>query len=258
MEKTESIAQIKSRLAEINEKDHPYVICLREDLRQGVKKLLLQFDKKIEKAQQLALKYEEMQIFEKQALEKGYVMIAGIDEVGRGPLAGPVVAAAVILRPNIRILGLNDSKQLSAKKREILMDEIENKALAIGIGVVEPAEIDQLNIYQASKKAMILAVQQLTKTPDCLLIDAMNLPLGIAQEKIIKGDARSVSIAAASIVAKVFRDRLMEDYDQQYPGYGFAKNAGYGTKEHLLGLEQQGVTPIHRRSFSPVSNYFIT
>lgn len=255
MEKPESIAQIKARLAKIEDASHPYVGSLRLDARQGIQKLLVQFDKKIEKAHQLVAKYEEMLLFENAAFEKGYRFIAGIDEVGRGPLAGPVVAAAVILAPDTRILGLNDSKQLSVKHREVLIKEIKEKALAIGIGIVDPAEIDQINIYQASKKAMILAVQQLSTTPDCLLIDAMNLPLEIAQEKIIKGDARSVSIAAASIVAKVYRDHLMQEYDHQFPGYGFAKNAGYGTKEHLNGLENQGITPIHRRSFSPVSNY---
>lgn len=255
MEKPESIAQIKARLAEIEDASHAYIDSLRSDARQGVQKLLIQFDKKIEKAHQLVVKYEEMLLFENTAFEKGHRFIAGIDEVGRGPLAGPVVAAAVILAPDTRILGLNDSKQLSTKHREVLIKEIEEKAVAIGIGIVEPAEIDQINIYQASKKAMVLAVQNLSTTPDCLLIDAMNLPLEIAQEKIIKGDARSVSIAAASVVAKVYRDHLMQEYDQQFPGYGFAKNAGYGTKEHLIGLENQGITPIHRRSFSPVSNY---
>lgn len=255
MDKPESIAQIKVRLAEILDEKHPYVKSLRQDTRQGVQKLLQQFDKKIAKAQQLVNKYQEMHSFEEVALNNGYRLIAGIDEVGRGPLAGPVVAAAVILAPDTVILGLNDSKQLSAQNRENLVKEIEEKALAIGIGVIEPAEIDRINIYQASKQAMIVAVEKLSVTPDYLLIDAMNLTLAIPQEKIIKGDARSVSIAAASIIAKVYRDDLMAEYDQQYPGYGFTNNAGYGTKEHLNALEKQGITPIHRRSFSPVANY---
>lgn len=255
MDKPESIAQIKIRLAEILDEKDPYVASLRQDTRQGVQKLLQQFDKKIAKAQQLVLKYQEMHAFEEQALNSGYRFIAGIDEVGRGPLAGPVVAAAVILSADTVILGLNDSKQLSAQNRENLVKEIEEKALAIGIGIIEPEGIDRMNIYQASKQAMVEAVEKLSLTPDYLLIDAMNLPLAIPQDKIIKGDARSVSIAAASIIAKVYRDRLMADYDQQYPGYGFANNAGYGTKEHLNALEKQGITPIHRRSFSPVTNY---
>lgn len=255
MDKPESIAQIKIRLAEILDEKDPYVASLRQDTRQGVQKLLQQFDKKIAKAQQLVLKYQEMHAFEEQALNSGYRFIAGIDEVGRGPLAGPVVAAAVILSADTVILGLNDSKQLSAQNRENLVKEIEEKALAIGIGIIEPEGIDRMNIYQASKQAMVEAVEKLSLTPDYLLIDAMNLPLALPQDKIIKGDARSVSIAAASIIAKVYRDRLMADYDQQYPGYGFANNAGYGTKEHLNALEKQGITPIHRRSFSPVTNY---
>lgn len=255
MSKPESIAQIKARLADISDAKDVYVETLRVDTRLGVQKLLAQFDKKIEKVRQLEQKYQEMQLFENEGRKKGYQFIAGTDEVGRGPLAGPVVAAAVILAPGAVILGLNDSKQVSAKNREILVKEIEEKALAIGIGVVSPEEIDRINIYQASRQAMVLAVEKLEQAPDYLLIDAMNLPIELPQEKIIKGDARSISIAAASIIAKVYRDKLMEAYDQEYPGYGFAKNAGYGTKEHLTGMETQGITPIHRRSFSPVSNY---
>lgn len=253
MTKPESIARIKETLQAITNKEDPYVKRLRADTRQGVQKLVVQFDKKWEKFVQLQEKYEEMLAFEKSAYLQGYQAIAGIDEVGRGPLAGPVISAAVILPKDCIILGLNDSKQLSAQKREALVIEIKQKALAIGIGVVEAPEIDQINIYQASKKAMVEAVDALEMEPDFLLIDAMQLPIALPQEKIIKGDARSVSIAAASIIAKVYRDELMATYDQLYPGYGFANNAGYGTKEHLLGLEKHGITPIHRLSFSPVS-----
>lgn len=253
MMKPESIASIKEKLQVLSDPRDSFVESLRTDTRQGVQKLLVQFDKKFEKVAQLAAKYEEMLAFEREGYRQGYQWIAGIDEVGRGPLAGPVVSAAVILPKDCVILGLNDSKQVSEKNRVALVIEIKEKALGIGIGVVEPKEIDQINIYQASKKAMIQAVQSLEVIPDYLLIDAMNLPIDKPQEKIIKGDARSVSIAAASIIAKVYRDELMATYDQEFPGYGFARNAGYGTKEHLEGLEKQGITPIHRLSFSPVS-----
>lgn len=253
MTKPESIAHIKEKLQGLTDGTDSFVESLRGDTRQGVQKLLLQFDKKVEKAAQLVAKYEEMFAFEREGYRQGFQSIAGIDEVGRGPLAGPVVSAAVILPKDCVILGLNDSKQVSEKNREALVIEIKEKAVAIGIGMVEPKEIDQINIYQASKKAMIEAVRSLAVEPDYLLIDAMHLPIEKPQEKIIKGDARSVSIAAASIIAKVYRDELMATYDQTYPGYGFSKNAGYGTKEHLQGLEKQGITPIHRLSFSPVS-----
>ncbi|OJG28286.1 ribonuclease HII [Enterococcus caccae] len=198
--------------------------------------------------------FEEMQQFENSARAQGHRLIVGIDEVGRGPLAGPVVAAAVILPENFQLLGVNDSKKLSAKKRDELYDEIQNQAISIGIGMVDHNKIDEINIYQASKLAMGIALEDLCFIPDYLLIDAMKLDVKIPQESIIKGDARSVSIAAASIVAKVIRDRLMEDYGKMYPGYGFEKNAGYGTKEHLLGLQKQGICTIHRKTFAPIKD----
>lgn len=253
--KAETITVVKSKLQAMNSLEDPYVLSLREDNRQGVQKLLLQLEKRLEKERQIREKYQEMQVFENACHAQGHFLIAGIDEVGRGPLAGPVVAAAVILPADHEILGLNDSKQLSDKKREELAQEIKHHAQAIGIGIVSPEEIDQINIYQASKQAMIQAVEQLAVQPDHLLIDAMNLELAIPQEKIIKGDARSISIAAASIVAKVYRDQLMREYHQQYPYYGFDKNAGYGTKAHLEGLASHGITPIHRKTFAPVKHY---
>ena len=177
--------------------------------------------------------------------------------MGRGPLAGPVVAAAVILDPGMPIYGLDDSKKLSLTKKNQLFDEINEKAIAVGIGIVSAEEIDRLNILQATKKAMNLATESLTTPPDLLLVDAVKLNNPIPQEVIIKGDLRSNSIAAASIIAKVTRDQMMTEYDETYPGYGFASNAGYGTKEHLAGLENLGATPIHRRSFSPVPKYIL-
>lgn len=253
--KSESIAVIKLKLADISTLEDPYIQTLRQDNRQGVQKLLLQLEKRFAKEMALKERFLEMQEFELAGYQNGYQFIAGIDEVGRGPLAGPVVSAAVILPKDIEILGLNDSKQLSEQKRNQLAESIKKQALSIGIGIVSPAEIDKINIYQASKVAMMQAVANLNVQPDYLLIDAMNLDLAIPQEKLIKGDARSNSIAAASIIAKVYRDELMKEYHEQYPHYGFNKNAGYGTKLHLDGLKDYGITPIHRLTFAPVKNY---
>ena len=189
-----------------------------------------------------------MSVYEKEYEEASY--ICGIDEAGRGPLAGPVVAGAVILPKDETILYLNDSKKLSPKKRDSLYDEIMEKAVAVGIGMASPARIDEINILQATYEAMREAVGKLAVNPDILLNDAVTIPgVEIPQVPIIKGDAKSISIAAASIVAKVTRDRLMEEYDQVLPGYGFAKHKVYGTKEHIQALKNLGPTPIHRQSF---------
>ena len=185
---------------------------------------------------------------------KDYPYICGIDEVGRGPLAGPVVAGAVILPKDDMILYLNDSKKLSEKKREMLYDEIMNRAVATGIGMASPARIDEINILQATYEAMRMAIDNLKVRPDILLNDAVTIPqVDILQVPIIKGDAKSISIAAASIIAKVTRDRLMVEYDKVLPGYDFASNKGYGTKAHIAGLKELGPTPIHRKSF--IHNY---
>lgn len=189
-----------------------------------------------------------MSAFEEEYGNFGY--ICGIDEVGRGPLAGPVVAGAVILPKDNPILYLNDSKKLSEKKREMLYDEIMERAVAVGIGMVSPARIDEINILQATYEAMRLAIAELSVRPDLLLNDAVTIPdVDIRQVPIIKGDAKSVSIAAASIVAKVTRDRLMVEYDRVIPGYDFASNKGYGTKAHIAGLKELGPSPIHRATF---------
>ena len=193
-----------------------------------------------------------MSIFEEEY--KDYPYICGIDEVGRGPLAGPVVAGAVILPKDDMILYLNDSKKLSEKKREMLYDEIMNRAVATGIGMASPARIDEINILQATYEAMRMAIDNLKVRPDILLNDAVTIPqVDILQVPIIKGDAKSISIAAASIIAKVTRDRLMVEYDKVLPGSDFASNKGYGTKAHIAGLKELGPTPIHRRSF--IHNY---
>ncbi|MDR2832873.1 MAG: ribonuclease HII [Streptococcaceae bacterium] len=248
-----SIAEIKAILTQETVDEH-LLLMLKKDERKGVQTALKSYFKRLEKKKLLLKKYEEMQTYERASYNQGYQLIAGIDEVGRGPLAGPVVSAAVILPQNVQLLGINDSKQLSATKRKELYQEIQEKALAIGISIIAPEIIDQVNIYQATKIAMQEAIDKLAIQPDYLLLDAMQLDNGLPQDKIIKGDAKSISIAAASIIAKVARDKIMEDYDKQYPGYGFFKNAGYGTKEHLEGLHLLGITPIHRKTFEPVKS----
>lgn len=219
-----------------------------EDERAGVRSLIARYQKQEEALRQERLRLESMKMYERQYAECSY--ICGIDEAGRGPLAGPVVAGAVILPKDCEILYLNDSKKLSAKKREALYDEIMEKAVATGIGMASPARIDEINILQATYEAMRSAIAQLGVIPDILLNDAVTIPqVTIPQVPIIKGDAKSVSIAAASILAKVTRDRLMVQYDEVLPGYGFGQNKGYGSKEHIQALQKLGPTPIHRQSF---------
>lgn len=193
--------------------------------------------------------------YEEKLLKKGHRYICGCDEVGRGPLAGPVVAAAVVLDPNHLIEGLNDSKQLSERRREQLAIEIKEKCIAYNIQYIDPEEIDRINIYQASKRAMMLAVLALDIVPSFVLSDAMPLEeLGIPFESIIKGDTLSASIAAASIIAKVERDEYMRQMSEVYPGYGFEQHKGYPTKQHLQALDELGVCPIHRKSYKPVQD----
>ena len=220
----------------------------REDGRRGVSQLLKKCRRQEEKLRQERLRTEQMKEFERKYQHLGYV--CGIDEVGRGPLAGPVVAGAVILPRDCQILWLNDSKQLSPKKREELYEVILEQAVAVGIGYASPARIDEMNILQATYEAMREAIGQLSVQPQVLLNDAVRIPgVEIPQVPIIKGDARSVSIAAASIVAKVTRDRLMVEYDQILPEYDFASNKGYGSQAHIEALKRVGPSPIHRRSF---------
>ena len=220
------------------------------DSRKGVQNVLTSFRKKYERHLQELARLEEILTYERGCWAAGYALVAGIDEVGRGPLAGPVVAAAVILPQECKIEGVNDSKKLSAAKRDELYDEIMDKAVAVGLGMASPARIDEINILQATYEAMRQAIGNLKVEPDLLLNDAVTIPeVVIPQVPIIKGDAKSVSIAAASIVAKVTRDRLMEEYDKVLPGYGFASNKGYGSAEHIKALQTLGPTPIHRRSF---------
>ena len=249
-----TIKEVKERLAMIDELDHPLFEELILDGRAGVQAAISKRKRELQKQVDEDLRLEKMLAYEKELYAQGIDLIAGVDEVGRGPLAGPVVAAAVILPKACKIPGLNDSKKIPKSKHKEIYEAVLQEAIAIGIGVKDNQVIDQVNIYEATKLAMMEAIGQLDPQPQHLLIDAMKLDLSIPQTSIIKGDANSLSIAAASIVAKVTRDQMMEEFDREYPGYDFAQNAGYGTANHLAGLYQLGVTPIHRRSFEPVKS----
>ena len=249
-----TIKEIKEQLADIQQLDDPLLAELEQDSRSGVIQAIAKRKREIQKCLDEDERLEGMLAYEKECYARGTELIAGVDEVGRGPLAGPVVAAAVILPKGSKIPGLNDSKKIPKSKHKEIYEAVLKEAIAIGIGVKDNQVIDQVNIYEATKLAMMEAIGQLDPQPQYLLIDAMKLDLSIPQTSIIKGDANSLSIAAASIVAKVTRDQMMEDLAQLYPGYDFAKNAGYGTANHLAGLHKLGVTPIHRRSFEPVKS----
>ena len=247
-----TIKAIKDRLASAD-LTAAELASFRQDERKGVISALNSYDKKQARLAQKQLEFEKRLEIERSFWEQGIAYIAGIDEVGRGPLAGPVIAAAVILPHDFNLVAVNDSKQLSAPLREHLYGQILSQAVAVAVGTASNELIDRINIYEATRVAMKEAVDHLAVMPSHLIVDAMQVPVALPQERLIKGDAKSASVAAASIVAKVFRDRLMQFYDELYPGYGFGQNAGYGTKKHLAGLDCQGVTPIHRRTFSPVA-----
>ena len=249
-----TIKEIKEQLANIQRLDDPLLTELEQDSRSGVIQAIAKRKREIQKRLDEDERLEGMLAYEKECYARGMELIAGVDEVGRGPLAGPVVAAAVILPKACKIPGLNDSKKIPKSKHKEIYEAVLQNAIGIGIGVKDNQVIDQVNIYEATKLAMMEAIGQLDPQPQHLLIDAMKLDLPISQTSIIKGDANSLSIAAASIVAKVTRDQMMEEFDRKYPGYDFAQNAGYGTAKHLAGLDQLGVTPIHRRSFEPVKS----
>lgn len=250
-ENMQSISEIKEILSSCSMEALPEQLEKFEaDSRKGVQNLLTSFRKKYDKHLQELARLEEILTYERGCWEAGYELVAGIDEVGRGPLAGPVVAAAVILPKECKIEGVNDSKKLSAKKREELYDIILEKALSYGIGIVSNERIDEINILQATYEAMRDALSQLSPKADYILADAVTIPrVSTPQRGIIKGDAKSMSIGAASIVAKVYRDRLMEAFEEVYPGYGFGANKGYGSAEHIEGIKKLGITPIHRKTF---------
>lgn len=237
---------METPIEEIPEKVNIY----KEDERAGVIKLVNQYDKKYKDWLNELKRLEEISIFEEELRKNGYKLIGGIDEVGRGPLAGPVVTAVAILPKDCKILGINDSKKLNARKREELSAIIKEKAVDYAFGVVSPKEIDEINILQATYKAMRKAIDSLKVKPDFILADAVTIPeIVIPQKGIIKGDAKSISIGAASIIAKVERDKMMDEYDKVFPGYGFAKNKGYGSAEHIEAIKENGPCIIHRKSF---------
>lgn len=246
---TKKINDIKNELQAADEHMLPLLLVSYEkDTRAGVQKLLIKYNKQIQKLAVERQRTEHMKHYE--YMYGQYESICGIDEAGRGPLAGPVVAGAVILPKDKELLYLNDSKKLSASKREELFDVIMEHAVAVGVGIVDSQVIDQINILQATYRAMREAVQNLEIIPDILLNDAVTIPqISIRQVPIIKGDAKSISIAAASIIAKVTRDRIMKEYAKLYPEYGFLSNKGYGSAAHIEALKKYGSSPIHRVSF---------
>ncbi len=247
MEKT--IGEIRTQLQAAAIAELPaFIEAYRDDTREGVRRLVQRAAKRLDEQERERARMAVMLRFEREYARCGAV--CGIDEVGRGPLAGPVVAGAVILPKDCDLLYLNDSKQLSARRREELYPQIMEKAVAVGLGFVGPERIDEINILQATYEAMREAINKLAVKPDILLNDAVTIPgVKIRQVPIIKGDAKSASIAAASIVAKVTRDRLMMQYDGLYPEYGFRSNVGYGAAKHIEALRKYGPTPIHRKTF---------
>lgn len=252
---SETIKQIRERLSQLTDRSDPYVQSLATDSRKGVQQALTQFYRRLDRQAAAQAAFRQRFRYEEELWQQGCQYVAGMDEVGRGPLAGPVVTCAVILRPDFDLVGVTDSKQLTRHEREQLYLQIVNEAVEVSIAVNDREAIDRLNIYAATQDAMIRAVNNLHHRPDHLIVDAVPLKIAIPQTTLIKGDQKSISVAAASIVAKEYRDHLMRDYDRVYPGYGLAENMGYGTKEHLAGLAAHGATPIHRRSFRPVQDY---
>ena len=232
-----------------------FLVELELDQRVAVKKLLHAYHKRIEKAALERERFHKMLSYERQYYDEGAKLIAGVDEAGRGPLAGPLVIAAVVMPQEFFISGLNDSKQISASKRDKLYDEILQKALSVSVNIVSISNIDELNIYRATQQGMAEVLLHLDKQPDVALIDAMPVEAGdIKTVSLVHGDALSASIAAASIIAKVTRDRIMEKLDTLYPAYKFANNKGYGSKDHMQAIDQDGVTEWHRRSYEPVKS----
>ncbi|MFF5513583.1 ribonuclease HII [Staphylococcus capitis] len=252
---TSTIKVIRDQLALIQSIEELEAHVANEDTRKGVQKAIESRKKYLIKQQELENNYISMNHYENEILNHdNEALICGIDEVGRGPLAGPVVACAVILNKGHHYLGLNDSKKVPAKQRIILNEELKNNVTCYAYGVATPQEIDDLNIYKATQVAMQRAINQLSIQPTHLLIDAMKLDNDIHQTSIIKGDAKSVSIAAASIMAKEYRDNYMKELANDYPNYGFEKNVGYGTKQHLEAIDTFGVINEHRKSFEPIKS----
>lgn len=249
-----TIGEIKKLLAQ-GSVNHEDLKILENDTRVGVQKLLLSYHNRQQKLAKKKAAFIKRFAYEKTFWAKNET-VAGVDEVGRGPLAGPIVTAAVIIDDKFDLTDVNDSKKLSAKRRQELFPLILKEAVSVAIGLKSPQVIDEINIYEADRLAMAEAVKNLDVKPDALLVDAMQVPVQLPQVRLIKGDAKSNSIAAASIVAKVFRDNLMADYAKIYPEYHFDENAGYGTQAHLQALAKYGPTPIHRKTFAPVNSFY--
>ena len=249
--KSKSVKEIKEIIEDIStDKYLEYIDRLKNDERKSVQSIAGKMAKKLDSIRKEEERLELINTYENEGHSKGYLYIGGIDEAGRGPLAGPVVASVVVFKPNTKIEGINDSKKLSEAKREELFDIIKEQALDYGIGIVNNEDIDEINILNATYLAMKKAINCLKNTPDYLLIDAATIPgIDIDQKPIIKGDSKSISIAAASILAKVTRDNIMYQYDEMFPEYGFKSHKGYGTKEHYEAIEKYGITRIHRKSF---------
>lgn len=247
-----SIKEIEAKVKDMETNEAlQYLFALQFESGIQVDRLIEKYIKKREEQDKEYIRLSKMMRYEYEACKKGYSYIAGIDEAGRGPLAGSVVAAAVILPTDCFIEGLKDSKQMSAKSRDIVFDIIKDRAVAFGIGIVDEKKIDEINILEATKLAMKEAIDSLEPKPDCLLIDAVKLEqCELPQVPIIKGDSLSVSIAAASVLAKVTRDRMLDEADRLYPEYGFQKHKGYGTKEHIDAIRKFGLSPMHRVSFT--------
>lgn len=253
--KTKTVKQIQQLYSE-NKLTDSIIEQLRQDDRKGIQRIVLAYERQQLKKRQTITQFNEMSHFERHywGLNKRY--IAGVDEAGRGPLAGPVVAAAVMLREDFELYGLTDSKQLNERTRSKFAQLIKEQAISYHIAVVNHEEIDAINIYEATKRAMTQALRGLNPMPERALIDAVTLEsLPFPTEAIIKGDEKSISIAAASVLAKVARDEIMKEIDDTYPMYGFKNNMGYGTKEHLQMIEKYGISPYHRKSFAPVKRF---
>lgn len=249
--KDKSVKEINAIIESLSPDEYlNYIDILKADERKSVKNIAIKLAKKLDKIRVENERLEMINTFENEGYKNGYTYIGGIDEAGRGPLAGPVVAAVVVFKPGTKIEGINDSKKLSESKRDELFDIIKEQALDYGIGIVQREEIDEYNILNATYMAMKKAINCLKNTPDYLLVDAAHIPgVSIEQKSIIKGDSKSISIAAASILAKVTRDSIMYEYDKMYPEYGFASHKGYGTDQHYKAIREHGITTIHRRSF---------
>ncbi len=246
-----SVGDIKKTIAALSDGDWiEAAAVLKNDRRKGVQSIGKSLERRLNDLNLEKKRIMEMKETEEKYRRQDLNLIAGVDEVGRGPLAGPVVSCGIILTSDCGILHINDSKKISAEKRKALFEELKKSAVSVAVGVVSPETIDDVNILNATKKSMYLALEQLDPSPQVVLIDAVRLEdLDIIQESVIKGDEKCYSIAAASIVAKVVRDKIMEDYHEEYPQYNFLSNKGYGTKEHLEAIKRYGLSPIHRRSF---------